>query len=262
MQMTNEELAIRIENGEPELMTDLYNNCRRLLGMVALRYYNQYPSRCAECGIEITDLINESYFALPAAVKAYCASDREYKFTAFLRYPLAKIFNQLLGFRTKQGQAEPLNHCRRLDEPVPGADDLTYGDMVEDISAAEIYEEVEKRADFATLYEEMEKLSDKEQDVLKRHYFENETFSNIARSDGVSNNAIQQHKVKALQKLRKSKRMIDCYRADYGVLAYRHVGHSEFSRTWTSSTEWAALKAMPNELLQNTTFDGGDSLDG
>ena len=75
MQMTNEELAIRIENGETELMTDLYNNCRRLLGMVALRYYNRYPSRCAECGIELADVINESYFALPAAVKAYCASE-------------------------------------------------------------------------------------------------------------------------------------------------------------------------------------------
>ena len=250
MQMTNEELAMEIGSGRSECVPELYKQCYKLIKIKVWQYYNQYSSRCAECGIEYDDLLNESYFIIETAAKAYCQSDKQYKFTTFLSYPMRTTYNKLLGFRTVGGKNELLNrNVLSLDAPLPGTDDLTYADSVEDIGAIESFEEAEKQADFEVLHEEIGKLSDREQDVIKRHYFENESLLSISKSIGISNSAIHQNNANALRKLRKNKNVRNCFSEYYEALPYRHVTLSQYNHTWMSATDLAAFKRMQEQDL-------------
>ena len=242
--MTNEEMAIAIYKGQKTLLKDLYLNNRGIIYNHAKSFYNRNSERCKRCGIEIDDMINEVYFILPDIVKAYNQSNKPYKFVTFLKYPLITCFSELAGIRTKTQRKEPLNLSHSLDALISETEGITFGDTIEDTNAIKIFEKTDKCDYFNTLYEEINNLSEKEQKTIKRHYLNNESLTSIAKSEGVTINAIREHKVKAIRKLRKNEKIQNCYQVDYGVIAYRHVGFKEFSRTWTSSTEWAALVAM------------------
>lgn len=242
MQLTNEELAVKIHSGAGEYITELYNNCCRLLYKYALIYYNNSPDKCAACGVEIDDLVNEGYFALLDAVVAYAGSDREYKFTTYLRYPLLNRFNTLLGFRTRKGRSEPLNRSCSLDAPAPGTDELSLKDIIPDNGAAETFEEAENGDYYETLICELNKLPSDMLNAIKRYYFNGESLSQIAKTEKVSFQAIEQRRQKALRRLRTNGRIKRCYSSDF---AYRHTSLQSFDITWTSSTEWAVLRAEP-----------------
>ena len=239
--MTNEEMAIAIYEGQNHLLKDLYLNNSGIIYKCAVSFFNRNSDRCMQCGVEVSDMMNEAYFALPEAVTAYNQSDKQYKFITFLRFPLLNCFSVLAGLRTKTERKEPLNLSTSLDAPLSDADDLTLGDTIEDITTAEICENIENFDYFNILYEELKKLSEKEQEVVFRHYLNNETLTSIAQSKNVYINAVRQHKVKALRKLRKSEKLKNTYYSDF---SYHCVSYKEFNRTWTSSTEKAVLFAM------------------
>ena len=72
--MTNEELAIRIQDGETELYTQLWDNTKYLLFRIMRSKLN---SAMIPNHITIDDLRQEMYFALCKAVNYY---DREKSF--------------------------------------------------------------------------------------------------------------------------------------------------------------------------------------
>lgn len=75
---TNEELAIRIKNGEKELYTQLWENTYKLLYQKANSFYYSNTELCRSCGVELEDIQQTCYFALCDAVEAY-KTDSEYK---------------------------------------------------------------------------------------------------------------------------------------------------------------------------------------
>jgi len=205
----------------------LYQLCKRYL-----RFASQF-------GWEFDDLLSAAWFGVERAIKSF-EPDKEYKFITYLKYHVNNTVREFLGIRN----GKQVYQHYSLDAEIPGTDGLTYGETVEDETTAETFEKAENTDYFNVLYNELEKLKPRQRDAVERYFLNGETLSQIAQTYNVSDNAIQQDKNKGLRELQKSQRLRDCYYEDY---AYSHKSLSNFKRTWTSSTEWAALQILEAE---------------
>lgn len=87
--MTNEELAILIQQGNKELCTQLWERVRKLIVMLIEKYTKNWvlPN-----DIDKEDLLQCGYFVMLAAVKAY-DPNKKYKFSSYLSYHVRNIVN-------------------------------------------------------------------------------------------------------------------------------------------------------------------------
>jgi len=92
------------------------------------------------------------------------------------------------------------------------------------------------------LWEAVDKLPVKEADVIKWRYQSNMTLKEAGERLGVSKERIRHIESKGLRNLRKPK--VTRLLKEFDVIqTYAYGGGvSSFSRTWTSSTEYAAMK--------------------
>ena len=230
-----EEIVIKIQNGE-DLKNELYGRVYKLL----YRFCKHYAESAAKLGYDIDDLFSVSWFGVENAIKGYRA-DKGYKFATYLGYHVKNAIRGFLGY----GRAENAQRFISLYEPVRSADNLTLADSLEDVRAAEAFENAENFDYYNALHSEIDKLPQEQKEVIKRRFWGRESMNEIARSKGVSRSAIFQRQGAALRSLRKSPKLKVCY---YDEVAYRHIGVKAFNNTWTSSTEWAAIKAFESEL--------------
>lgn len=235
---TVEEIVLDIQSGidrKNELYTAIYKLLYKLCG--------RYLRFASDFGWEIDDLLSASWFGVERAIKDF-ELDKGYEFSTYLRHHVNNTIHEFLGIRN--GKA--VHYHTSLDEEIPGTDEMTYLDTIEDETAADAFEEAEKSVYYSVLLDEVDKLPQMQKDTLKRHFLNNETLNGIATSRNVSRESVRQHERAALRSLRKSKKLRDCYYEDF---AYRHVGVTVFNNTWTSSTEWAALKVMQEDERGN-----------
>ncbi|KAF5038659.1 RNA polymerase sigma factor RpoS [anaerobic digester metagenome] len=244
--MTNEEMALAIQQGDKSLIAPLWEQLRRLIGMHAGRCFNRMQGRCAAAGVTEEDLIQTGFFAMLDAVRAYDPASG-YKLTAFLRYPLQNRFNALLGLRTVRAQKDPLNGCDSLDEPLGGeGDDFTRSDVLPDENAQQPFEDViesEWRRSLRIVEDEAinKHLTEGEAAAVRGAFFEGLRLQPIADQLGVSRERVRQLQYNGLRRLRTgdaSKRLMPFMYAEYGALGLRGTGLSAF-RYGGSSTERA-----------------------
>lgn len=141
-----------------------------------------------------------------------------------------------------------------LDSPVKGLDggeDITVGDMVasaEDMEGDTV-ERMQQEQLKAELWDCVDSLPGQQPAVLKMRFQGNMTMEAIGREYGTSGEAARQIQTKALRELRKpryAKRLrpfVPEYDRIYSM-AITGNGAGKFNRTWTSSTERAALEVM------------------
>lgn len=137
-----------------------------------------------------------------------------------------------------------------LDSPLEGpeGDEAgTLGDMVagaEDVEGAAL-DEVEAAQLRAVLWWEVDSLPSRQPEVLRARYQRGRTLKEVGSSLGVSVEMVRQIEKKALRELRRpshSRKLLPFLTEAMAAQAYRHNGIGEFSRTWTSSTEWVAMR--------------------
>ena len=134
--MTNEEMARRVYLGENEYIETLYIQNYAFIYKYVTAYYNKHFTRCMACGVEVDDLLNQCFFAIPMTVTAYNESNpKGYKFLTFFNYPLLNCCNELIGYNTTSKRKKPLNYCISFDTPAPGTDEALLSDTIEDITA-------------------------------------------------------------------------------------------------------------------------------
>lgn len=68
--MTNEEIAVRIQHGETNLYSLLWEWVEKLVTLLAGRYYARSQVTCARSGVEIEDLTQAGYFAMMDTAEA------------------------------------------------------------------------------------------------------------------------------------------------------------------------------------------------
>lgn len=239
--MSNEELAQCVYRGQNSLVSALYDNCYGIILNYINSSYRRHFERYRACGIEREDLFSECYFVLLDAVKAYCEQTTEYKFVTFLKYPMKNRFNALLGYRTDK--TEPLNQCSSLDMPLPGTEDLTFGDTIEDKDNPN-EDDITGRIALGGVFPAVRDIvTPCQYDVLERQYRHNSTFDEIACVTGLTVQDVKREKRKALDKLRKSRNKdLKAMYDDIIGSTYNHSSLKNFRRTWTSAPEWAVIQ--------------------
>ena len=89
--MTNEELAILVQQGNNDLMGELWEQNTGIFYMKAYGLYTRYADRCKMAGVELDGIIQCCYFALCDAVVAFKA-DGEYKPDVLHQIPAVESF--------------------------------------------------------------------------------------------------------------------------------------------------------------------------
>lgn len=165
---------------------------------------------------------------------------------AEMRRYLGLTHTQAVNLKT----ALRMRQIRSLDSPLEGpeGDETgTLGDMVagaEDVEGVAL-DEVEAAQLRAVLWQEVDSLPDRQPEVMRARYQGRRTLKEVGSSLGVSVEAARQIERKALRELRRpshGRKLLPFLPEAMAAQAYRHNGIGEFSRTWTSSTEWVAMR--------------------
>jgi len=243
--MTNEEMAVKIQNGQKELLADLWEQNTGIIRIKAYSLYNQYRTHCASSGVELEDILQISYFALCDAVAAYQA-EGEYKLLSYLKFPLLKHFKVLLGISTSK--REPLNQSVSLNEVMGGDDgDNEHIDMLIDPASSDPFNQTEADIFNVELHDTLEKSISKlpvtRAAAVRGRYLEGKTQGQIATELGISRQRIHTFEREALRKLRKEKALQAFREEIMANLAYKGTGLTKFRETGESSVERAVIRA-------------------
>lgn len=169
-------LAIKIKNGETDLIPELYSSVRPIL-----LYYVNSRWRVYSCdsscrvSVDRNDLEQASYFGFLRAIDAYDPA-KPGAFSCCLKYGLLKEFQKELCLYTKQQRFEldAISSQTTLYENSGDDEPVTIESMIEDtrdligeVDAQIHLAQIRLLLDFA-----LEELSYKQQKVLRLRYFE------------------------------------------------------------------------------------------
>lgn len=223
--MTNEELAVLIEEGDNEAVALLWENMKKLFYRINFRYAAVYHNRMAECGVTVEDLHQECYFVMLESVRAYNARKPEhadYLLTTYVRLIYKKHFQKILSIHGRGRPKDVLNmHYDKLDETVYDDSDSVLMDFIPDDTAEEEYRNIEN-ADYCSKAVETAKnlVSEKQWRILARVYINGQPQKAVADEIGVSTTRIQEIACSALKTLRSSEEL----REIAEINEYQHIG--------------------------------------
>lgn len=202
--MTNEQLALNVQDGNRAALTELWGAVRPLLFSLAWKFYiRQGKQRCSSHGVTLEDLQQESFFALCDAVQAY-RPEKGYQLTTYLSRATENRFKACMGI---QGKADALNHADRLERPMPGNEEQReQGDTLPDEQAQAALEAVDDASQQeqlqAVLGEALEALPAPQGDVLRLRFACRKTRPETAQALGISPQDVRREEARALQLLR------------------------------------------------------------
>ena len=244
--MSNEELAVSIQNGQAELLPVLWEQVERFADAKAKDYFYLHPSICAAAGVTVEDLQQEAYFGFLEAIRYY-DSAKGYGFLSFMKFPLQNAFNQLCGMRTEKQRRAALNNARSIYEPI-GDEDLCLMDMLEDEEATEKFEAVHQKAYIRQLRDDLElclaTLPEVQRGIIKDRFYEGLSAEKTGERFGLTAAQCSTQEAGGLRKMRNGKNAarLKAYREDIISHHFNYSGFGFWNRTGMSSTECAVLK--------------------
>lgn len=185
--MTNETMAILIQDGDKSLYGALWGRIYRLICKLCNNVCIKHSGRMERLGLEYDDLIQESYFAFLDAVRGY-QPDSGYKFTVYLKYPFMTHINELLQFRTTKQRGNAGMFTIPLQTEI---DDTghTIAELIPDPKAEEVLYSIDVKdwntALHAACIEAMKELPPPQQKVLQGIYFHDKTQGGLAEEMNV-----------------------------------------------------------------------------
>lgn len=244
--LTNEETAIKIQQGNTELYSLLWQRLERLIYKICCNSFNRLKERYTACGAELEDLIQVSFMALVKAVEYY-NPNAKYKLTTYLTKTLQIEFNTLLGYRAYK--SEPLNQCASLNTPIGEDNECELIDLQEDITASADFEAVEQKVYTERLRDDLEHSIDelpKEQgQCIRLKYFKGLSAKQISKLTGSEESKVKNNIRKAMTDLRrcnKHKRLIKYRNEIQSNYAYHNTGLTAFKYSGTSIEQRAVEK--------------------
>ena len=250
--MTNEELAILIQNGCAEHIKELWIQVNDFIVMQAGKYWEKLnrPSVVEKC-----DFINAGYFAMLDAVRRFDASKGS--FLTILDYCLLTQFREAAGIRSDRQERDPIHRAMSIDKPLPDDPETTLADLCGDddpeLENAEHRVYVDQLHD--ALEHEISRLPEKEADAIRSYYWQGKTYKQIAEERSVSLNLVRTRKQNGLQKMRRRGRSsgLDQFLED-STPYYFKGGISYFNNTHNSPVEAAVLRR--EELRNRAKING------
>lgn len=233
---TNESLALRVQSGDTDAIAPLWEGVKRFAYQLTFRFFDRSRKSCSSSGVTLEDLQQEAFLAVLDAAEDY-KEDKEYKFTSYLYYHLKNHFMTVIGKRTQSVKA--LNCSDSLDEPLPGIEDLTLGDTIQDPAADQSFEIVENNEYIRELHGALQKsldtLEQREREVLTEKYYNDLTLAQIGERHRIAGSRARQIQGRALSHMRtKGRKYLLSFIPDYGR-AYAGAGFSAWE--WKGSIE-------------------------
>lgn len=234
---TIENLVIRIQNGEMDLMPELWENVHRF---IAWRARQLLATISNHGGAEVDDLVNSGYFALLDAVRTY--NPEESGFCSWLSVHLRNTFSEATGFRTMTQKNDLLRYAVSLSTPLDEKSGDVLGDILEDPEGDSGFERVEQDIYVeqlrAALQEQIERLPLPQAETIRHRYFNGSTYAEIGCLLDISTSRAQQLEYEAIRKLREpeTRKRLEAFvegRTPY----YLQTGPEAFQRTHTSAVE-------------------------
>jgi len=247
--MTNEELAQRIKAGEKDLVGELWNQTERLLKYMIDRELvsTDKAERAEAAGVTREDLLQESYFALLQAVEAY-DPESGFAFSSFLKWPLKNVVNRAIGIKTQKDREAPLSSAASLDAPIANDSEDTYAQVLADPSdpIGDLTDQIFRESMHEDLEKSLAELSDREAEVIRAKYYDDQTIEQIGARVGCSGERARQIEEEALEALRMKTKLQE-YR-DEIISHYAYRGSfRKWKDTRESSVEIAAIKLAEME---------------
>lgn len=138
-----------------------------------------------------------------------------------------------------------------LDSPLTGIDGGeggTVGDLVADPELPEdgVIDKIEQEQLKAVIWDCVDGLEGRLPDIIRKRYIDSKTLKEIGEEYGLSLDRIRQQEAKGLRELRKPKnsRRLRPYIDDIRSSSMYGVGAEHFRRTWTSATEYTAIRLL------------------
>jgi len=147
---------------------------------------------------------------------------------------------------------------RSTSEPLTEEGDLTLEDSIVDDqdTIGDLLDDIDRDRLVSLLWSLVDELPDRESDILKRRYLNNETLQDCGEDLGISSERVRQIEARAIQRMRKKKTLdkLRPYIEERTIAqAYQSTGIGSFRRTWESAPEKAVFLKMKLEerALQN-----------
>lgn len=244
-QDTNAALATLAAAGNSFALGQLWEINKGLLHRWFWQWYDRNKAVADEHGITLEDFDQEGFFAVQAAAKAY--DPEKGSFATLLGYYVQSQISKVVcgehgrlvtaeDGRQVRLSANPLNGSTSLDTPLDDTDggSSTLGDLQEDTAAAQAFQAAEDNLYteelHAALEEALNKLTAKQADVIRRHYFEGKSLSEIAREDGTTSSAPFNNEQTAFLALRRNPTIARWHEDIISAKAWTGTGWNAWNR--------------------------------
>ena len=257
-----EELVVRIQNGEEELMHDLWNEVEGFVRWTAKRFAPQYVQRAFASSKDeaFEDIFNGcGYPALVAAIRKY---DRERgQFTTILYECIRNEIRAFYGIRGTKRDA--ILAAISLNEIMPGSDDQEFIDLLlDDADGIEETEDSILREQRRKMLDAViDSLPETEAAVIWKKYYERETIHEIAEDMGCTGQSIYYIERRALRRIRNGKFRRQLWDYLYPGVEYslglKRTSFRTYKQTGERATEEAALSiiALKEKTAKNLPVD-------
>ena len=249
-QATNAALAALAATGNSYALGQLRELNKGLLRSMFWKWYPAHKAQADAHGLTADDFEQEGFFAVQHAAQTY--DPAQGAFTTWLTAAMQRQIQRTLTnghARTVTGEdgrqhttsADLLNHCTSLDVPLDDEDggSATLGDLKEDATAAAELDAVEDKLFQEQLHSALEealaKLTDREADVLRRRYYQQQPLREVGEAYGVAWSRAQQVEKAAMRKLRRNPAL--CRFHDEVIQHHAYRGTSFGSWQYSGSVE-------------------------
>ena len=249
-QATNAALAALAATGNSYARGQLWELNKGLLRSMFWKWYPAHKAQADAHGLTADDFEQEGFFAVQHAAQTY--DPAQGAFTTWLTAAMQRQIQRTLTnghARTVTGEdgrqhttsADLLNHCTSLDVPLDDEDggSATLGDLKEDATAAAELDAVEDKLFQEQLHSALEealaKLTDREADVLRRRYYQQQPLREVGEAYGVAWSRAQQVEKAAMRKLRRNPAL--CRFHDEVIQHHAYRGTSFGSWQYSGSVE-------------------------
>ena len=235
-QATNAALAALAATGNSYALGQLWELNKGLLRSMFWKWYPAHKAQADAHGLTADDFEQEGFFAVQHAAQTY--DPAQGAFTTWLTAAMQRQIQRNGNARAVTGEdgrqhttsADPLNHCTSLDVPLDDEDGgaATLGDLQEDTTAAAeldaVEDEVFREQLHSALEEALAKLTNREADVLRRRYYQQQPLREVGEAYGVAWSRAQQVEKAAMRKLRRNPALCRFHDEVIQHHAYRGTG--------------------------------------
>lgn len=227
---SNEELALRLQQGDTEALGALWAGVERFARLVIRRYV---PAACADRD----DFLQCAFIGVREAALAYAGRG---SFLTLMAWMVRRECRKVLGL---YGTRREVEVCASLDAPV--ADDAdVLGDLIPDDSlpgSTDAIELAELRRDVRAA---VDALPEREAQIIRAHWFDGLTLAQAGQELGISVERTRQIERQALDRLRMNPVLRTIYRPPKRCTDLRQTGLAAFRKSQTSSVEREALSSI------------------